>query len=291
MLATTKRALDIEKIRLSSGAHTNKEDGFCIMEAVAYVAGEPWSDSPKCACPALAAFMRPWNDSLDDVNRQRLKPYIVRLVGTRDGNSERRGWMALDWLARVCAAEFMELAGLTAEAADLRSLTEIVDANSLKTAQPTLAKARDAARAADAVWAAAGAAVGDTAAVWDAVGDTAWSAAVASTATAAGAAAGAAAVASAAVWAAARAAVWAAVWAAAWDAVGDTAAVWDAVGDTAWSAARAAVATATWNAAGRKFAPIIARLQDSAFELIERMLSLPEAGKDSALPTDQTGVI
>ena len=44
---------------LRRGAHDDPADmQFCALEAVAYVAGEPWSDHPKCACPVLGAFMR-----------------------------------------------------------------------------------------------------------------------------------------------------------------------------------------------------------------------------------------
>src|SRR6185312_3074701 len=68
---------------LSLGAHGNVKDGMCAMEAVAYVAREPWSDHPECACPVLSAFMRSWNDGLpDDERTSLLLPLIPRLVGT-----------------------------------------------------------------------------------------------------------------------------------------------------------------------------------------------------------------
>ena len=51
---------------LSAGAHSapNGEFMACVMEAAAFVAGEPWSDHPECTCPVIAAFMRGWNDGL-----------------------------------------------------------------------------------------------------------------------------------------------------------------------------------------------------------------------------------
>ena len=50
---------------LRYGAHKKNDNAnWCAMEAVAYIAGEPWSDSPQCASPVIAAFMRAWNDSL-----------------------------------------------------------------------------------------------------------------------------------------------------------------------------------------------------------------------------------
>src|SRR5579862_4234991 len=97
--------LDLDKIVLAEGAHKSPEYGMCVMEAVAYVAGEPFTDHPQCACPILGSFLRSWNDALPDDDRQILKPYIPRLVGTNTGkkDEETRAWMLTDWLARECA--------------------------------------------------------------------------------------------------------------------------------------------------------------------------------------------
>ena len=62
----------------------------CVMEAVAYVAGEEWSDHPECASTVISAFLRSWNDSLSDEDRQMLKPLIPKLVGTRRRRRTRR---------------------------------------------------------------------------------------------------------------------------------------------------------------------------------------------------------
>src|SRR3974390_2421567 len=74
----------------------------CVMEAVAFVAGEPWSDNPQCACPLISAFLRGWNDSLPtDAERDRLlRPLVPRLIGTKaDFQTEKkRSLMALEWL-------------------------------------------------------------------------------------------------------------------------------------------------------------------------------------------------
>jgi hypothetical protein len=39
---------------LSHGSHDRREDGMCLMEAVAFLAGERHSDRPVCACPVLS---------------------------------------------------------------------------------------------------------------------------------------------------------------------------------------------------------------------------------------------
>lgn len=71
--------------KLYSGGHSPNSDGaMCAMEAVAYIAGESWSDHPKCACPVIATFMRSWNDALpDDQRNALLLPVVPRLVGTK----------------------------------------------------------------------------------------------------------------------------------------------------------------------------------------------------------------
>jgi hypothetical protein len=42
--------IDLTAIHLSSGSHssTKKPGEWCVMEAVAWAAGEPWTDRPKC---------------------------------------------------------------------------------------------------------------------------------------------------------------------------------------------------------------------------------------------------
>ena len=53
----------IQQIPLESGDH-DKDSHFCVMEAAAYVAGEPWTDHPACVPPTIAALLRGWNDRL-----------------------------------------------------------------------------------------------------------------------------------------------------------------------------------------------------------------------------------
>ena len=38
---------------LGVGAHASPDEGCCIMEAVAWVSGAPWSDHPECASPVI----------------------------------------------------------------------------------------------------------------------------------------------------------------------------------------------------------------------------------------------
>ena len=157
---------------LKSGGHSEGE-AMCAMEAVAYIAGEPWSDHPQCASPVIAAFMRSWNDSLpSDAERERLLlPLIPKLVGTRGSEAleHRRSLMAADWLVRVHTPAWLRLAGLEDQALSLEGLPEITSMAQVPSIRGPIEAvridaeaARDAAEVAawDVAWDAARAAAG-----------------------------------------------------------------------------------------------------------------------------------
>ena len=245
---------------LSAWAHEHVGEGACVMEAVSYVAGEPWSDTPACACPVLGAFLRTWNDDLSDTDLDRLlRPLVLRLVGSRSTPEveARRSWLAMDWLVRTHAPAWLQLVPALVPHADaLTDLPPIMDAQTATAHQSTFNAARVAARA--AVEAAAGNAAVDAARVAARV------AVEAAAGDAAEAAAGDAAEAAARV--AVGAAAGDAAWAAARAAAGDAAEA--AVGAAAWVAARAAA----WDA----LQPTTATLQRSALDLVDRMLAEAE---------------
>src|ERR1051325_1719240 len=103
-------------------ARTSNGEGAVsrVMEAVAWVAGEPHSDHPACACPVITGLMIRWNDRLpSDSERDRLlKPLVPLLVGTRStGEIElRRAEMIFDFVARAATPAALSLAGLDAAA-------------------------------------------------------------------------------------------------------------------------------------------------------------------------------
>ncbi len=177
-----KRLAKLKK--LEHGAHAKNASKMCAMEAVAFVAGEPWSDHPECACPVIGAFMRSWNDGLPDGDRTALLlPLIPKLVGTRSTKDieRRRSLMAADWLIRTHTPAWLRLAGLTKQADMVAGLPEITD----MAQYPSLRGPMEAVRAdASAAWAAA------WDAAWDAARDAAWAAAGDAARDAAGAAAG-----------------------------------------------------------------------------------------------------
>lgn len=108
-LIDQERALWLHNLRLDRGGHDN-QDRFCVMEAVAYFAGEPWSDHPQCASPLLTDFGLAVNDTIGADKRQQLIPLIPRIVGTRgDGLDEARRYLALDWLIRTFTPPWLRL--------------------------------------------------------------------------------------------------------------------------------------------------------------------------------------
>ena len=66
---------------LSAGRHRNPRKGACFMEMASFLAGERWSDHPKCTHPLLASLARMVNDCLTDADRPRIVGRIPDVVG------------------------------------------------------------------------------------------------------------------------------------------------------------------------------------------------------------------
>jgi hypothetical protein len=246
-------------LTLRSGNHASREEGVCVMEAVAYVAGEPHSDHPKCASKVITAFLVSWNDAIPtDADRDRLlKPLIASVIGTADGaEMERRlAFMAIDWFVRVHTPEWLDLAGLQGHAAAVRATKEIVDEASLDAASAALSAAESAALSAAA------------------------SAALSAARSAAGSAALSAALSGArsAALSAARSAALSAAESAALSAARSAAR--SAALSAARSAALSAARSAAESAAEKKLAPTKEKLQLSAVGLVRRMVAEAKRAK------------
>lgn len=277
-------SLDVGRLVLVRGSNT-PGSGFSTMEAVAFAAGEAWSERPRCASSTVTEWMIAWNDGLDDESRQELRRYIWRLVGSRGSPADERlrRWMAADWLVRWYAPGWLAAAGLRDLAAQLAGLAPLRCDRDVMASWSVVRNAANVARfERDRAWRSAAGIVpahdwGTAGAVWGAIADATWGAA--------GSAA------RAVVWSTADRAGPGNAGADVWDAVSDAAA--DAAGVIAWvavrDAARAAVATSihgrlpdddvwtlAWQTACIALAPTGQSLQAAAHDLVDRMLAVTE---------------
>ena len=88
-----------QTVRLSQGKHRDPDHGACVMELASMLAGEPFSDRPRCVDPVIAGFLRTYNDGVDEVRRQSLYPLAAAVVGTRStgGVQAERARMCMAW--------------------------------------------------------------------------------------------------------------------------------------------------------------------------------------------------
>ena len=150
-------------ITLASGSHPAPAPDCanpqrCLFEAYNWLDRREHTDAcPRGVSPVLHAYGMRLNDALPDDRRQELRRYLPNgtspLAGTaKDGKDTTRGYIALDWLIRISTPAWLDLAGLTADAAALRDLRRVDGSAAVKAAGPVVRDARGhaAAAAADA---------------------------------------------------------------------------------------------------------------------------------------------
>src|SRR3954467_2685108 len=79
-----------QTIRLSRGRHASRGAGACVMELASMLAGEPFSDRARSISPTIGAFLRTYNDGLEDAARQDLYPVAAAIVGTASRRAVER---------------------------------------------------------------------------------------------------------------------------------------------------------------------------------------------------------
>lgn len=156
--------IDFDSVVLKNGAHGDTFTGECCViewsnRAAACVPElrerygvAQFSDDHPSISRTIRSFAISFNDALpDDETRTRLlRPYITKILGTRTTAKDEtiRAWMATDWLVRVHAPAWLDLAGLTEHATKLRALTPLTSSKIAIAAQQTIAGARERASAA-----------------------------------------------------------------------------------------------------------------------------------------------
>jgi hypothetical protein len=96
----------LDVIELSRGRHKSAAEGMSAMEAAAWLAGEKHSDHPDCTCPVIAAFVNRISDWAYDEQRQQLRTFLPRLIGSRSAeHMAHRG----EYFARQAVTVFLQL--------------------------------------------------------------------------------------------------------------------------------------------------------------------------------------
>jgi hypothetical protein len=66
---------------LSRGKHRSQRRGACFMELASVLAGERWSDHPRCTHPLVAGLARMVNDCTSDARRSELATLVPSVIG------------------------------------------------------------------------------------------------------------------------------------------------------------------------------------------------------------------
>ena len=109
----TTRTLDLDNLHLLTGSHyPNDEQRMCVMEAVAFLAGEEWSDHPPVQAESSARSSAHGTMCCPTISaRSCASTSPSRWFGRHPEQEERRSWMALDWLVRVQAPAWSDSPG------------------------------------------------------------------------------------------------------------------------------------------------------------------------------------
>jgi hypothetical protein len=82
--------LSHQTVTIGRGRHESPASGACVVELASMLAGERFSDHPRSVCPAIAGFLRTYNDLLPEGEQDELYSYAALVVGTAAPGSVRR---------------------------------------------------------------------------------------------------------------------------------------------------------------------------------------------------------
>jgi hypothetical protein len=82
--------LSHQTVTIGRGHHESPASGACVIELASMLAGERFSDHPRSVCPAIAGFMRTYNDLLPEGDQGELYAYAALVVGTAAPRRVRR---------------------------------------------------------------------------------------------------------------------------------------------------------------------------------------------------------
>ena len=79
---------EIWKYDLRKGSTDHPANGACLFDAGMWLVYGRIGDNPPCSCPVIRSYAIELNDRMPDNQRQKLKPFILRVVGNRDPEAE-----------------------------------------------------------------------------------------------------------------------------------------------------------------------------------------------------------
>src|ERR1051326_9010290 len=92
-----------QTVRLEAGNHPHAAAGMCVLELASVLSDDEFDAYPASVCPVIAAFLRCYNDLVDDRRRQDLIGCAAAVVGsraTRDVET-RRARLCRRWVVEV----------------------------------------------------------------------------------------------------------------------------------------------------------------------------------------------
>ena len=142
---------DLWKYELRKGPTDHPANGACLFDAGMWLLYGKIGDDPPCSCPVIRRYAISLNDYLPDAERQRLKPYILRVVGNRDPQNElaRQRYIVLETARRIVPIAFdMKWPAIAAE---LRALPDDISYQKMR---DVMQAAKDTVAYNDAAYAA-----------------------------------------------------------------------------------------------------------------------------------------
>ena len=125
MLLNTASAAPGLFARPAPGRHFDPADGACLMEAASLLAGEPFSDHPRCVHPTLAALARILNDATSAAGRTALWPLLPDLIAAPARDPRTAPTVVLHVLALATTRHTVGAAGRLARRHATHRLTRL----------------------------------------------------------------------------------------------------------------------------------------------------------------------
>src|SRR5262245_47275834 len=79
-----------QTVRLARGRHATRHAGVCVMELASMLADEPFRDRSPSISPTIGAFLRTYNDGIDEERRQDLYSVAALIVGSASRRAVER---------------------------------------------------------------------------------------------------------------------------------------------------------------------------------------------------------